>query len=118
MWGRWAPWATAVWGVSYACVQVGWLSTGARLPLGPHYVFPVWVQVVLAVAAIVAALGALRGHLPSLLVTTVVFGIGTFGSPMEFVALASGSGDSVGGIALATMAFDVVGLAPLLATLV
>ncbi|MBB5895605.1 hypothetical protein [Kutzneria kofuensis] len=121
MWGRWpawVPWVTAVWGVCYAGVQVGWVLAGAQLPLGPHFAFPAWVQVFLALAAVVAAVAAVRGHVPLLFVTTIVFGIGTFGSPMELVALASGSGDGVGGIALVHMALDVLGVGPLLATLV
>jgi hypothetical protein len=118
MWGRWAPWVTAAWGVAYAVTQVVWITAGERLPFGPHYTFPLWVQVFLAAAAIVAAFAALLGLVPLLLVTTVIFGIGTFGAPMELVAVASGSGDGVGGIGSANMAFDVLGVGPLLATLV
>jgi hypothetical protein len=126
-WPSWVPYAAAVWGVLYAAVQVIWVATGTALPLGEDLSYWPAVQLALAGLAVLAAGACLastriRGG-PGLMAVEVtlivvipVFVLGTFGAPMEFVSLISGSGVGSNGVGLTHLLLDIAGAGLLVGT--
>lgn len=110
-WPAWAPYAAAVWGVSFAAVQVAWALSGATVPWSPHAAYAPSVQLALAALAVVAAAACLattrtlagRGRAAvaaALILTVPVFALGMASLPAYFVTLASFSGvESATGLA-------------------
>lgn len=126
-WPSWAPYAAAVWGVLYAAVQIAWVTTGTALPLGAGRLFPPALQLALAGLALLAAGACLAGSRvrggPALravgvplIVAIPAFVLGTFGAPMEFVSLISGSGAGVNAVGLIHLLLDVTGAGLLVVT--
>ncbi|MBP2065977.1 hypothetical protein [Streptomyces iranensis] len=123
-WPRWAPHATAVWGVGYAAVQVVWAAAGTTVPWSPHVAYASGVQLALAALALLAAGACLatprplarRGRVAVAAVLAVaipVFAMGMASLPAYVVTLASLSGvESATGFAHVLL--NTVGLALLL----
>ncbi|WP_214664451.1 hypothetical protein, partial [Streptomyces javensis] len=123
-WPRWAPYATAVWGVVYAAVQTVWAATGTTVPWSPHVAYAPGVELALAVLALLAAGVCLatpwplarRGRVTVAAVLAVaipVFAMGMASLPAYVVTLAALSGvESATGFAHVLL--NTVGLALLL----
>ncbi|MGV9776651.1 hypothetical protein [Streptosporangium sp. NPDC003464] len=125
-WPLWVPYAAAAWGVLYAAVQVTWVATGTALPFADRPLPPA-VQLALAGLAVLAAGACLAGTRvrggpgrvavgAALSAVIPVFVLGTFGAPVEFVFLISGSGVESGGTGLAHLLLDTAGAGLLLVT--
>ncbi|WFB10726.1 hypothetical protein LRS74_29580 [Streptomyces sp. LX-29] len=111
-WPRWAPYATAAWGVLYAVVETAWAATGTTVPWTGRVSYAPEAQLLSAGAALLAAAVSLAGVRPAggpargravtvaWVVLLPVFGWGALGLPMYTVSLLSGSGvESATGLA-------------------
>ncbi|MEV7547911.1 hypothetical protein [Streptomyces sp. NPDC089915] len=107
----WSPKAAALWGVSYAAVEVTWAAAGTTVPWTEHASYAPAVLLLLAALALLAGGACLAGArtLPAhgrVVVSTVlitalpVFVVGMNGLPIHFVTIATLSGvESATGLA-------------------